>query len=668
MKLNIFTFILFLFLFYSPFIYSQTRKIEKADMMLEAGEYFEAREIYMKAFAKLKVKSEKAEISFKMGECSRKLNDQKNSIKWYKKAVSYSYQNPLIYLYLGDALKMKQEYEDALANYTTFKEILPTDPRGENGILSCSLAVEWTKKPERFLVVEATQFNNKKSDFLPFYAGDSTQLYFTSARETATGEEINGNSGLFFTDIFYIQKDKKGAWSEAVPALGSINTEFDEGGCSLTEDGLTMYYTGCSVIENFKMGCKIYVSDKSDGLWGEPEIINLFADSAISVGQPFISKNELSLYFVAEVPDKGIGGKDIWKIERKSKIGEWGEPIILGTDINTIGNEYSPYFDDAGNFYFASDGLIGMGGLDIYKATLNEDEESWTVENMKYPINSSYDDFGIIINGTNKNGYFTSCRNQFTADDIFYFWEPPLILSVKGKVYNEQNNAPLNAVNIEMKSSDGGLVETTSAADGTFYFDLKENTDYYFTGTKKAYLRGNSEITTRGIEVSKILETEISLKPLGITIELENILYDLGDTTLREESKVALDELVKFLKDEPTAVIELIANTDFRGSDEANQKLSTGRANSVVAYLVKNGIETKRLVPKGAGETNPVKVTESISKLYPFLKVDDVLNEAFINALKSDVDKDICHQLNRRTEFKILSVDYGDKYTKFGED
>ncbi len=667
MNLKIFIFsILFFILFVNQGI-AQSRKLEKANLMMDAGEYYKAREIYLKVYPKLKDKSDKAEVAFRMGECSRKMNDPKNSSKWYKKAASYKYQNPLVYLYLADANKMKQEYEDALANYSTFKDLLPTDPRGENGILSCKLAQEWMANPDRYLVAEATQFNSKRADFAPFYAGDSTQLYFTSARETAGGDKINNNSGLFFTDIYYVQKDKKGSWSVAVPAPGNINTQFDEGSCTLTEDALTMYYTGCSVIENFKMGCKIYCSEKKDGLWAEPKIITIFADSAISVGHPFISKDELTLYFVAEHPTLGIGGKDIWKIERKNKSAEWGTPTVLSTDINTKEDEYTPYIDEAGHIFFASNGHIGMGGLDIFKATANEDKTKWTVENMKYPINSSSDDFGLIFNGKNKNGYFSSSRSQYTSDDIFYFWEPPLVLTVKGRVFNQQNNGPLATVNIEMKSSDGSIVETTTAADGYFYFTLKENSDYYFTAIKKAYLKGNSEITTRGLEVNTVLETEIYLKPLGISMKLENIFYNLADTTLREESKVSLGELITIMTDNPTAVIELTANTDFRGSDEYNQKLSQGRANSVVAHLIEKGIEQKRLVPKGAGETNPVVVDETIATTYTFLKVGDILNEAFITALKSDVEKDICHQLNRRTEFKILSVDYGTKYTKFGE-
>jgi len=648
-------------------IFAQAKKIAKADELRIAGDYYAASEIYIKYQTKLKDKKDKAEVAFNLGECYRNMNDPKQSSKWYKKAVTANYQNPLAYLYLADAQKMRGEFEDALANYASYKDIVPSDSRGEDGITSCKMIKEWMANPERYLVAIAPQFNGKQADFAAAYAGDSTQLYFTSARETSTGDDVNGHSGMFFTDIFYVQKDKKGKWSEPVPATGSINTVYDEGACTLTENGLTMYYMSCPVEDIGKLGCKIYKSESSDGTWGEAEEIVLFADSSISVGHPFITSDELTLYFAAEHPEKGIGGKDIWKITRKSKSADWGSPEVLGTDINTEYNELYPSEDSKGNLYFASDGYIGMGGLDIYKATPN-DNDSYTVENMKYPINSTSDDFRIIFNGTEKNGYFSTTRTGTTSDDIYYFWEPPLILTIQGKVYNDKNNAPIVGVTLKMTGSNGNQLETVTAADGSFYFDLKENTDYFFEATKTGYFKGTSSETTKGLDENTTLKTEIYIIPDEGTIQLENIFYTLGDTTLREESKISLEELVKILSENPTYKIELMANTDFRGSDESNMKLSQGRANSVVAFLIEKGIPADRLVPKGYGEVVPFVVDEKTAEVYTFLKVGDILDEKFIIALKSETDKEIAHQLNRRTEFKVLSKDYGGKFIRFGED
>lgn len=650
-------------------IFAQSKKIDKANELLAAGEYYAASEIYVKYYPKLKEKKDKAEVAFNTGECYRHMNEPKQSSKWYKKSAGYNYQNPLVYLYLADAQRMKQEYEEALANYATYKDLVPSDSRADDGLESCKLAVEWMANPERYEVAIAPQFNGKQADFAPAYAGDSTQLYFTSARESSTGDEINGNSGTYFTDIFYVQKDKKGKWSEPVPAAGSVNSVFDEGVCTLTSDGLTMYYTSCLVDEKDKIGCKIYKSESSDGTWSEPEEVVLFTDTTlfISVGHPFITTDELTLYFVAEHPTQGIGGKDIWKVTRKSKSADWGSPEILGADINTAENEMYPAVDGKENFYFSSDGYVGMGGLDIFKATLNDDG-TYTVENLKYPINSPSDDFRIIFNGEEKNGYLSSSRSGTTSDDIYYFWEPPLVLTIAGKVFNDKNNAPLIGVKIKMTGSNGNQLETETAADGSFYFDLKENTDYYFEATKTGYFKGTSTETTKGLEENTVLKTEIYIIPDEGTIQLENIFYTLGDTTLREESKISLEELVKILNENPTYKIELMANTDYRGSEESNMKLSQGRANSVVAFLIEKGIAADRLVAKGYGENTPYVVDEKTAEVYTFLKVGEVLNEKFITALSSETEKEIAHQLNRRTEFKVLSKDFGNKYIKFGED
>lgn len=669
--MRLFKLIIFSILFViinSQVILAQSKKFDKAKELLDAGEYYQAIELYEKLYPKLNDKKSKAETSFYIGECYRNINDTKNSMKWYKKASNFNYQNPLIYLYLADVYRMKEEYEDAIANYANYKDIVPGDSRGENGILSCQLAQEWKAEPSRYLITEATQFNGKQADFATAYAGDSTQLYFTSARESSTGEEINGNSGMLFTDIFYIQKDKKGKWSEPVPAPGSINTQFDEGVSCLTEDGLTMYYTSCLMADIGNLGCQIYVSEQSGGLWGAPETLEIFSDSSISVGHPFISPDELTLYFVAEHPTEGFGGKDIWKITRNSKSAEWGKPEILSSEINTIDNELYPSVDAKGNLYFSSNGMIGMGGLDIFKATFNEDDSSWKVENMKYPINSSSDDFRIIFNGEEKNGYLSSTRNIYTSDDIFYFWEPPLVLTITGKVYNDKNNAPLLGVTVKMTGSNGSSVETTTAADGSFNFDLSEKTDYYFEATKTGYLKGTATETTKGLEENTALTTEIYIIPDNESIQIENIFYALNDTTLREESKVALEELVKILNENPNITIELMANTDFRGSDEANMKLSQGRANSVVAFLIEKGIAEDRLVAKGYGETTPFVIDEKTAGVYDFFSVGDILDEAFINNLSTNQEIETAHQLNRRTEFKVLSKDYGNKYQKFGSD
>jgi len=648
--------------------FSQNKKMEKANSYYEAGEYLEAIELYEKLYSKAKDKKEKAKISFNTGNCCRMMYDVNGSLKWYKRAIIYKYQNPISNLYLANSYKMKEEYEDAKEYYTNYKNLVPDDPRGEDGIISCDLAMKWLENPTRYKLREIRYFNTKYNDFAPAYAGDSTDIYFTSTREGTTGKEINKNSGESFADLFFIRKDKKGKWSEAVPAEGMINTPFDEGSCSLTPNGRTMYYTSCEVINGKDVGCKILKSSISEGKWGTPETIKIFSDTAISVGHPHITPNELTLFFVADHPERGIGGKDIWKMERKTKSANWNSPQILGSDVNTKYNELFPTTDLDGNLYFSSDGRIGMGGLDIFIAKPNENG-TYEVENMKSPINSFANDFAIIFNpfDNKKNGYVTSSRESGKKDDIFYFYQKPLEIILKGYVRNKKNRAFMPGVEVKLDGSNGELLKTTTGDTGDFTFKLSEDTDYSFITTMKNYLKGKGEETTKGITVATTMNIEIFMEPALGDIKISNIEYALGDTTLSELSKVSLGELIELLEFNPIT-IELKAHTDYRGSDKDNLKLSQGRANSVVAFLIENGIDKNRLVPKGYGESSPVKIDSETAKTYPFLKQGDVLNPDFIDALEAKENKDICHQLNRRTEFKVLSSNWGETYTPFGEE
>ncbi len=648
--------------------FSQSKKMVKANGFYESGEYLEAVELYEKIYSKAKDKKEKAEVSFKTGNCCRLMYDVNGSIRWYRRAILYKYQDPIANLYLADAYKMKEDYEQAKEYFFFYKDLVPDDPRGADGMKSCDLAEEWLENPTRYELIEIRYFNTKYNDFAPAFAGDSTELYFTSTREGTTGKEINKNSGESFADLFFIRKDKKGKWSEAVPAEGMINTPFDEGSCSLTPNGRTMYYTSCQVISGKDVGCKILKSTISEGKWGEPETVKIFSDTAISVGHPHITFDELTLFFVADHPDRGVGEKDIWKMERKSKSAAWNSPQILGSDVNTKYNELFPTTDGEGNLYFSSDGRIGMGGLDIFIAKPTENG-TYEVENMKSPINSHANDFSIIFNPfcDKKNGYFTSSRSTGKKDDIFYFYQKPLKIVLKGYVRNKKNRAYLPGVEVKLDGSDGELLKTTTGDIGDFTFNLSENTDYSFITTMDNFLKGKGEETTKGITEATTIEIEIFMEPNLGPIKIANIEYALGDTILSESSKVSLGELVELLEFNPIT-IELQAHTDYRGGDKENLRLSQGRANSVIAFLIENGIDKERLVPKGYGESSPVKVDKEMAKAYPFLEDGNVLNQSFIDALPSKENQDICHQLNRRTEFKVLSADWGETYTPFGED
>ena len=274
-------FIFLLIGFVSVSVLAQNKKTKKADASFDAGEYFKASEMYVKIYSKASTKIFKAELAFKLGECYRNMNIPRKAEKWYKKAVRYKYQDPMSVLYLAEAMKMNEKYIEAKEQYEVFKDLIPDDRRGKKGIESCDLALEWLDKPERFVVTNEKAMNSKQSDYRPEYFDGNTIVYLTSTREGGKGDKFNNNSGQYFSDIFMTMKDRKGEWSHPVPIKGPVNTEFDDGACSINIEANEMYYTSCKVIKNETVGCQIYHAENLGGLWSTPELIPLYIGSDV---------------------------------------------------------------------------------------------------------------------------------------------------------------------------------------------------------------------------------------------------------------------------------------------------------------------------------------------------------------------------------------------------
>jgi peptidoglycan-associated lipoprotein len=658
--------IFLILLIFANSLAAQNRKIKKADDAYLAGEYFKASEMYTKLIPKTPNKVAKAELEFKLAECFRKLNEPKKSERWYSRAVKDRYQDPMALCYLADAMKMNEKYADALVTYEKFKELVPNDPRGADGMKSCELALKWIENPERYVVKNMSDINSKQSDYRPEFLRDNSVLYFTSTREGGAGNNFNSNSGQNFSDIFFTMKDRKGKWSEPIPANGEINSVFDEGACTINSSGSEMYFTSCKVVKNESVGCQIYRSNFTGNGWSQPELIKLVEDSSISIGHPALSPEELTLYFVADM-EGGAGGKDIWKSTRSSRSQPWTKPTNAGSLINTVADEMYPYVRTDGSLYFASNGHIGIGGLDIFKVDKDESGKPF-IANLKPPINSSSDDFGIIFDGKEESGYFSSTRPGGKGnDDIYSFELPSLVFTLRGTVRNEVNDQTIAEANIKMEGSDGSSIETLSGNDGSFRFNLNPETDYVLTTSKPRFLKGTVSESTKGLTKSTDLVVEIFMAPTNEIVEVPNIFYDFRSADLRPESMVALDKLIETLNLNSNITIELSSHTDFRGTDEYNMDLSQRRAQSVVNYLIKKGISPKRLIAKGYGESQPRKLSKKIIGSNSFLKEGDILNEEFINKLPTDEQKEIAHQINRRTEFKVIREDYNESGAPFGE-
>jgi peptidoglycan-associated lipoprotein len=632
-------------------------KTVKARAAYDAGEYAIAADLFKDAYNKVSDKDVKKEIIFLIAECYRIINAPDKAEIRYKQAIQKEYPNPIIYLRYADALKMNEDYDDALEQYRKYKELVPDDPRGLDGIQSCELAIEWMNNPTPYIVEGVKYFNSREKDFSPFFGSEDYQLvYFTSSREEAMGNDIHGATEENFSDIFQSRMDRKGKWSVPVPLDENINSEFEDGTPVLNQDYSRMYFTRCIVNKNKNFGCQIYSATSQGETWSEAKPLKIGEDSIV-IAHPAISEDELTLYFVSDMAG-GIGGKDIWKVTRSNEGDEWSKPENMGPQINTVDDEMFPFIHPDGTFYFSSNGRIGLGGLDIYMA--KQDDDTWIVENMKYPINSSADDFGIVFEKEMERGFFSSTRRGRGNDDIYSFVLPPLKFNVIGEVRDDKTDVILPGASIKTIGSDGITLEATTDEEGVFRFILKPNTDYVFVASKTGYLNGKERETTKGLDKSMDINVVIYLSNIAGTIELSNsnVFYDFAKWDLRPEAMVSLDQLIETLNDNPTVTIELMSHTDSRGTDEDNIELSQKRAQSVVDYLIQKGIDPVRLSAKGYGESQPKEVDKRMNEQYPFLRVGTRLTEAYINSLQNLEQQEIAHQFNRRTEFRVLRTDY----------
>ncbi len=636
---------------------AQKRRGERAYDAYNAGEYFDAIDEFKNTYSKTKKsdKESRAEFIFMIAECYRLVNDPRNAETWYKLAVKSSYSRPEAQFWLASTLKKNGKYQQAIEEFRNYKQIAPADSKADQEIRASELALEWQRNPEAYTVEEIKELNSKEADFSPAFGRDDFGVvYFTSSRDDAAGNKTHGATGQGFTDIFESRLDKKSKWSIPVPA-DIINSEFEDGTPFIISEFKEIYFTRCEAGKREEKGCAIMFSKKTGDSWSEPENLEILPDSLVTA-HPALSPDGLTLYFVSDMAG-GSGGKDIWKVSRTAGGQSWSDPVNLGPDINTAGDELFPYMRNENTLYFSSDGLIGMGGLDIFKAT-EQPDGSWTVQNMKAPINSSSDDFGIAFENDNEKGIFSSTRKGRGNDDLYSFEFPPLKFSVTGLVKDEKTGTAIQGSTVQLIASDGSNLQAETGAGGDFKFALKPDVDYIFLASRRGYLNGKEKETTKGQEKSRDFMVTINLTAIDMPIELPNIFYDFNKWDLRPESMVSLDKLVETLNDNPNATIELMSHTDSRDTEAYNQELSQKRAQSVVQYLIDKGIEPERLAAKGYGESNPKVVDAAISAQSPFLKAGATLSEQYINSLSGDEQKEIAHQINRRTEFRVLRTDY----------
>ena len=663
------------------------QRIKKADRMYAIGEYYDAADLYKQSYSRVSSKREKAlkaRVAFRQGECYRILNN-KHAANAYKNAIRYNYADSIVYLRYAQVLQYQGKYKEADNQYLIYLQAHPADYVAQAGHYACNSIDEWKKQSSRYKIAISKDFNDKRSSsFAPQFIGtDDNALMFTSNRTLSaknkdkkkTIKRPSPVTGAQLFSLYSASKNAAGEWEDIALAEGLYNEESDQqesdstgtsggskataelGVCCFSEDGRTMFFTYSKPVNGQDLGAKIYQSLRAGGEWGEAQEVKLFADSSITVGHPALCPTGDTLYFVSDAPN-GMGGKDLYMAELDGE--EWVNVQNLGTQINTSGDEMYPTIHPDGTLYFASNGHPGYGGLDLFMAkrdTTVRDSAAWLVFNMGAPFNSNADDFGITFAGNTRNGFFSSNRKEKKAlDRIYEFVLPEMVFLVQGAI-TDNNGEPVSNATIRLVGDDGTHTRVQARRDGTYKIKLSKDVRYVMLATARGYLNAREQFNTLNLADSKTQQLDFTLSPVSKPVTMDNIFYEFGKWDLTPASETGLASLVKLLNDNPNITIELSAHTDMKGDSVFNVNLSEKRAQSVCNYLISKGIERERLTPVGYGKQKPVVADKALHDKYPFIPQEQELNEEFILTLTPE-QQEICNQINRRTEFKVLRTTY----------
>lgn len=620
--------------------------LKEADRQYEMFNYSKAADLFAQAYKK-KPTLHAAEH---LAACYSFIKDYPQAEKWYGIAVKLPGSKTENTLNYAKALQQNSKYTEAKQEYESYfqqDEKFPANLKSRL-LASCDSALVWMANPTKVTLENQAELNSISSD----WAATNYQngIVFTSDRSNAL-QRSKGIKPFLKFDGARLPDRKQYGWTgngylslylkQSKDSVSLFPLELPEGyhvgPASFTSDGNTMFFALTEIPPVIKdklttINIGIYSSNKNaEGKWGRPVAFQHNKLAKYNLGDPFISADGNRLYFSADMPG-GLGGLDIYYVD-KTGTENWSAPINL-KQVNSGGNERSPFIDKNGAFYFSSDGWIGMGGLDVYE-WVKKDEDSGVIRNLGYPLNSAQDDFAFSLSNTSSQGYLSSNRaGGEGSDDIYTFDKRALLVfKLKGKVYDKNNNKPLNGALLTLAAQDGKQIKVETNPEGSFSFDLDADTDYSLLVEKTPYASVNRSLSTKGLTKSALIEKDLFLELVGLdkTIRIENIYYDFDKSNIRPDAAIELDKLVHILQENPAIKIELGSHTDSRGSDDYNQALSQKRAEAAVAYIISKGIDKTRIEAKGYGE-------------------QQLLNHCK-NGVACSPDE---HQLNRRTEFKII--------------
>jgi outer membrane protein OmpA-like peptidoglycan-associated protein len=636
--------------------FGQIRKVKK---QMNLFNYSEAVSILQKTIRKNDPKTIN-EATVLIAECYRKQNDMLNAKAWYGRAIMTANTDPMNFYYYGQALCATGEYMKAKTIFLQYDSITSKDKLGKIYAAFCDSAMAWQSHPPAYEIKNASVLNSKQSDFGPaFYDNGvifASDRIFSKLDDKKYGWTGNSFLHLFYADPLYLD-DYYNDFNAPKPAPRFLNQEYHDGPATFnkayTEIFLnrTLVHKDKGKKENKNIRThllKIFSATRKDGKWKKltPFFLN---NNEYSVGHPALSPDGKTLYFVSDMKG-GYGGTDIYFCTRKD--GKWSNPTNLGTVINTFGNEMFPFIADNGDLYFASDGYPGFGGLDIFIS--RKVDGKWTTpKNLGLPINSSYDDFSLAEYKNTGKGLFCSNRpNGKGADDLYCFnripvEQPKLPVAtpppdfVSGCVKDKTTLEPIPGATVFLLDNESGkvlILKTNS--NGCFKTPVKKGIHYLVKAMQNGYIADCLPFTfdMANTQPDLSIPRNLLLDKLAVNrkFKLENIYYDFDKWNIRKDAEPSLNNLVRIMK-ENAITVELGSHTDCRGSDEYNLRLSQHRAESAVQYIVSAGIDPSRITAHGYGETQLVNKCR--------------------NGVPCTEEE---HQMNRRTEFKVLSS-YEDK-------
>ncbi len=661
-------FVLIFFVFLFPLVSTaQQRHVRKANDALNERQYLTAIVYYEKGLRHFRGSdTARNNVLYSLAECYDMTRNLQKAEEIYETLTENNYFEiePDVYFHYANVLQAQGKLKEAVGMYDNYLSVVPGNTLADSMRASCLLAQKPFVFDERFVVEALDSINTAASEFSAIYGNeDLTSIIFTSDRMGATGKdkEIDNWTGGRMSDLFVAIRHDDTISSESVllDETGLINTPANEGTPYFNSKFTRFYFTRCLQQAEIVEYCKIYQLNKRGNKWGKP--FEVYSTSAGNVGHPALSADELTLYFSSNRLG-GKGGKDLWMASRYQTDEPFYNPVNLGTAINSAGDEMFPSLVGDTALFFASDGRTGYGGLDLYKALIDHGRLV-KITHMPPPFNTTEDDFAIVYQEGIEKGMFSSRRKDGEGeDDIYSFKRIPLNIGLTGIVRDDSSLNVLSGAKINLFTDGGDTSISFTDEDGRYYFDstqIKEEIHYNLFVEKMDYFNKRQKFHTYGLIKDSVFVRDVMLQPIPKKpIVLPDIYYELAKWNLLPQYEDSLMVLVEILVDNPGLVIELSSHTDFRASVAYNDDLSLKRAKTVVDFLIGQGIDPDRLVAKGYGERQPRLLGKDFKRDGYLFRKGTTLTEKYIRALPGKGAMEAAHQLNRRTEFRVLRKDF----------